>query len=438
MVLGVPRWRHYLWEWPHPASLSTTGDLTLTNELATDTTFADLGIAPELLSVLAEAGFETPFPIQAMTIPDGLAGIDVLGKAKTGSGKTLAFGLPIVEGLVRAEPYHPRALVLVPTRELAMQVTRDLAPLVAVRGLSLVTVYGGASMQAQIDALDAGVELIIATPGRLIDLMERRKARLDDISVVCIDEADQMADMGFMPQVRKIMSAVPDKHQTYLYSATLDAQVQELVDRYMTDPVTHHVESDSDHVDTMVHRFLKVHHLDKPKMAAEISRTADRTLMFTRTKWAADDLTKRLREIGINAAAIHGDLPQQKREQSLSRFREGKATVLVATNVAARGLHIEGVDIVLHYDPPDDPKTYLHRSGRTARAGEEGLVVTFVEWDQVNEVLGIQRRAGLNVPIIKMFSNDERVSDLFAWQPPEESAPFKPGSQRKIRRRRGF
>ncbi|MCJ7779967.1 MAG: DEAD/DEAH box helicase [Acidimicrobiia bacterium] len=410
----------------------------MTNELATDTTFADLGIAPELLSVLAEAGFETPFPIQAMTIPDGLAGIDVLGKAKTGSGKTLAFGLPIVEGLVRAEPFHPRALVLVPTRELAMQVTRDLAPLVAARGLSLVTVYGGASMQAQIDALDAGVELIIATPGRLIDLMERRKARLDDISVVCIDEADQMADMGFMPQVRKIMSAVPDKHQTYLYSATLDAQVQELVDRYMTDPVTHHVESDSEHVDTMEHRFLKVHHLDKPTMAAEISRTADRTLMFTRTKWAADDLTKRLREIGINAAAIHGDLPQQKREQSLSRFREGKATVLVATNVAARGLHIEGVDIVLHYDPPDDPKTYLHRSGRTARAGEEGLVVTFVEWDQVNEVLGIQRRAGLNVPIIKMFSNDERVSDLFAWQPPEESAPFKPGSQRKIRRRRGF
>jgi superfamily II DNA/RNA helicase len=415
-----------------------TGDLTLTNELATDTTFADLGIAPELLAVLTEAGFETPFPIQAMTIPDGLAGVDVLGKAKTGSGKTLAFGLPIVEGLERAEPFHPRALVLVPTRELAMQVTRDLDPLVAARNLNLVTVYGGASMQAQIDALNAGVELIIATPGRLIDLMERRKARLDDISVVCLDEADQMADMGFMPQVRKIMAAVPDDHQTYLYSATLDSQVQELVDKYMTDPVSHEVESDTDHVDTLVHRFLKVHHLDKPKMAAEISRTADRTLMFTRTKWAADDLTKRLREIGINAAAIHGDLPQQMREQSLSRFRDGKATVLVATNVAARGLHIDGVDIVLHYDPPDDPKTYLHRSGRTARAGEEGLVVTFVEWDQVNEVLGIQRRAGLNVAIVKMFSNDERVADLFSWQPPAELAPFKPGSQRKIRRRRGF
>ncbi len=410
----------------------------MTNELATNTTFADLGVAPELVRVLTDAGFETPFPIQAMTIPDGLAGLDVLGKAKTGSGKTLAFGLPIVEGLIPAEPFHPRALVLVPTRELAMQVTRDLEPLVSARSFSLVTVYGGASMQAQIDALDAGVELIIATPGRLIDLMERRKARLDDISVVCLDEADQMADMGFMPQVRKIMAAVPDDHQTYLYSATLDSQVQELVNKYMTDPVNHEVESETEYVETMEHRFLKVHHLDKPKMAAEISRTADRTLMFTRTKWAADDLTKRLREIGINAAAIHGDLPQAKREQSLSRFREGKASVLVATNVAARGLHIEGVDIVLHYDPPDDPKTYLHRSGRTARAGEEGLVVTFVEWDQVNEVLGIQRRAGLNVPIIKMFSNDDRVSDLFSWQPPEDLAPFKAGSQRKIRRRRGF
>ncbi len=410
----------------------------MTNELTTNTTFADLGVGAELLAVLNEAGFKEPFPIQAMTIPDGLAGSDVLGKAKTGSGKTLAFGLPIVEGLEPAEPFHPKALVLVPTRELAMQVTRDLEPLIAARGLRLVTVYGGASMKDQIDALTAGVELLIATPGRLIDLMERRKARLDEITVACIDEADQMADMGFMPQVRRIMSAVPDVHQTYLFSATLDSQVQELVDRYMTDPVRHEVESDSETVDTMEHRFLKVHHLDKPKMAAQISRGAERTLMFTRTKWAADDLTRKLRDLGINAAAIHGDLPQQKREQSLTRFREGRATVLVATNVAARGLHIEGVDIVIHYDPPDDPKTYLHRSGRTARAGEEGLVVTLVEWDQVNEVLGIQRRAGLNVPIIKMFSNDERVDDLFSWQPPAELAPFKPGSQRKLRRRRGF
>ena len=429
-IEGVLRFNRYRCQRPVPANL------LMTNELATDTTFADLGIAPELVSVLVDAGITSPFPIQAMTIPDGLAGVDVLGKAKTGSGKTLAFGLPIVEGLERAEPFHPKALVLVPTRELAMQLTRDLKPLVEARGFSLVTVYGGASMSDQINALDAGVELLIATPGRLIDLMERRKARLNDIAVVCLDEADQMADMGFMPQVRRIMAAVPDAHQTYLYSATLDSQVQELVDRYMNDPVSHEVESDTETVDTMEHRFLKVHHLDKPKMAAELSRSAERTLMFTRTKWQADDLTRKLRELGISAAAIHGDLPQQKREQSLTRFREGKAIALVATNVAARGLHIDGVDIVLHYDPPDDPKTYLHRSGRTARAGEEGLVVTLVEWDQVNEVLGIQRRAGLNVPIIKMFSNDERVSDLFSWQPPADLAPFKPCSERKRRRRR--
>jgi len=431
-MLGVSLTPRYLLLRPGGA------DLFMINELTTNTTFADLGVGPELLSVLTESGFVEPFPIQAITIPDGLAGLDVLGKAKTGSGKTLAFGLPIAEGLERAKPFHPKALVLVPTRELAMQVTRDLKPRVAAVGFRLVTIYGGASMKDQIDALTAGVELLIATPGRLIDLMERGKAHLDEIAVACIDEADQMADMGFMPQVRRIMNAVPDIHQTYLFSATLDSQVQELVDRYMTDPVHHSVESDTEMVDTLEHRFLKVHHLDKPEMAAAISRAADRTLMFTRTKWAADDLTRKLRDFGVNAVAIHGDLPQQKREQSLSRFREGKATVLVATNVAARGLHIEGVDIVIHYDPPDDPKTYLHRSGRTARAGEEGLVVTLVEWDQVNEVLGIQRRAGLNVPIIKMFSNDERVSDLFSWQPPEELAPFKPGSQRKLRRRRGF
>jgi superfamily II DNA/RNA helicase len=408
----------------------------MTQDLNTNTTFTDLGIAQDLVDVLAAGGITEAFPIQAMTIPDGLAGHDVLGKAQTGSGKTLAFGLPIVEELADAQPLHPKALVLVPTRELARQVTKDLRPLVMSRGFDLVTVYGGASMTAQIDALESGVELLIATPGRLIDLMERNKARLADVTVVCIDEADQMADMGFMPQVRKIMDKVPENHQTYLFSATLDSQVQTLVDRYLTDPISHEVDSGIKAIETMSHRFLKVHHLDKAKMTAALSRSAERTLVFTRTKWAADDVTKKLKGLGIDAEAIHGDLPQKHRERSLNRFREGKAAVLVATNVAARGLHIEGVDIVVHYDPPDDPKTYLHRSGRTARAGEEGLVVTLVEWDQVNEVLGIQRRAGLNVPIVKMFSNDERVSDLASWQPPEELAPFKPGSQRKRRRRR--
>jgi superfamily II DNA/RNA helicase len=408
----------------------------MTQDLTTTTTFTELGVSQDLVDVLAADGITDPFPIQEMTIPDGLAGHDVLGKAKTGSGKTLAFGLPIVEDLTTAKPLHPKALIIVPTRELARQVTKDLRPLVAKRDFSLVTVYGGASMSDQIDALESGVELLIATPGRLIDLMERGKARLADVTVVCIDEADQMADMGFLPQVRKIMDAVPEDHQTHLYSATLDAQVQSLVDRYLTNPISHEVESPSDMVETMSHRFLKVHHLDKAKMTAALAGSAERTLVFTRTKWAADDVTKKLKGLGVDAEAIHGDLAQQHRERSLARFRDGKAPVLVATNVAARGLHIEGVDIVVHYDPPDDPKTYLHRSGRTARAGEEGLVVTLVEWDQVNEVLGIQRRAGLNVPIVKMFSNDERLADLASWEPPEELVPFKPGSQKKRRRRR--
>ena len=408
----------------------------MADDLTTNTTFIELGVSQDLVDVLAANGITDPFPIQAMVIPDGLAGHDVLGKAKTGSGKTLAFGLPIVEDLARAQPLHPRALILVPTRELARQVTKDLRPLVTARGFDLVTIYGGASMSEQIGALEAGVELLIATPGRLIDLMERNKARFADVTAVCIDEADQMADMGFLPQVRKIMDTVPTDHQTFLFSATLDSQVKSLVDRYLTNPISHEVASRTKMVDTLSHRFLKVHHLDKAKMTAALSRSADRTLVFTRTKWAADDVTKKLRELGVDAVAIHGDLQQRHRERSLARFREGKAAVLVATNVAARGLHIEGVDIVVHYDPPDDPKTYLHRSGRTARAGEEGLVVTLVEWDQVNEVLGIQRRAGLNVPIVKMFSNDERVADLASWEPPSELAPFKPGSERKSRRRR--
>ena len=291
-------------------------------------------------------------------------------------------------------------------------------------------------MSAQIDALDRGIELVIATPGRLIDLIERRKVNLKQVDVVVIDEADQMADMGFMPQVRKIMETIPEGYQTLLFSATLDHQVKELVDRYMDDPVRHEIASPTETVDTMEHRFLRVHYMDKVKVAAAISRGAYRTLMFTRTKGGADRLARELRRDGVQAEAIHGDLAQYKRERALKRFSDGEIPVLVATNVAARGLHIEAVDIVMHYDPPDDPKTYLHRSGRTARAGEEGLVVTLVEWDQVNEVLTIQRRAGLNVPVIKMYSNDERLADLTSWEPPEEMVPFKAGSAAKRRRRR--
>jgi superfamily II DNA/RNA helicase len=411
----------------------------MTTEQTTEnaTTFASLGIDDDLVAELESQGITSPFPIQQIAMADALAGEDIMGKAETGSGKTLAFGLPMIMHVTKGQPKRPQGLVLVPTRELAVQVTRALTPLLALRGLSAVSVYGGAPMGPQTDALNAGASIAIATPGRLIDLLERRALDPRDIKIVTIDEADQMADMGFMPQVRAIMSQLPEQRQTFLFSATLDHQVKELIDRYMTDPVSHQVESLTETVDTSEHRFLKVHYMDKAKVVTEISRHNDRLLAFTRTKAGADRLSRDLRELDVDAAPIHGDLPQRKREQSLERFAKGDIKVLVATNVAARGLHIDGVDVVVHFDPPDDPKTYLHRSGRTARAGEDGLVVTLVEWDQVNEVLGIQRRADLNIPIVKMFSNDERLADLASWEPPPEEAPFKAKSIKK-RKRRGF
>jgi superfamily II DNA/RNA helicase len=418
--------------------LTTTepGATDAPEHLDTDTTFAALGIDQDLLDVLDADGITAPFPIQALCIPDAMAGRDVTGKAKTGSGKTLAFGLPMVQMIAKAKPGRPRALVLVPTRELANQVATDLRPLIEARDLRLVAVYGGAPMGKQIDAFNRGVEIVVATPGRLIDLMERKVVALADIEIVAIDEADQMADMGFLPQVRRIMRTVDSEHQTMLFSATLDGQVGSLIRAYMENPIEHEVVSTTETVETMEHRFLKVHYMDKAKVAAAIAQGAERTLMFVRTKHGCDRVAADLRDLGVGAQAIHGDLPQRKREQALARFADGRSPVLVATNVAARGLHVEGVDIVLHFDPPDDPKTYLHRSGRTARAGESGLVVTLVEWDQVNEVLRIQKQAGLNIPMVKMFSNDERLADLTSWEPPEDEAPFRATTGRPLGRRR--
>ena len=411
--------------------------MTDTQLIDDSTSFKDLGVAADVVAALEHEGILHPFPIQSMTLPTAFGGRDITGKAQTGSGKTLAFGIPMLEKVGPPTANKPQGLVLVPTRELAVQVTRALEPLLAARNRTAVAIYGGAPMGPQVDALAKGASIAIATPGRLIDLLERRALDPSDVVIVTIDEADQMADMGFMPQVRAIMTKLPEDRQTFLYSATLDHQVQELINLYMTDPEVFEVESQTETVDTMSHRFLKVHYMDKAALLAEISRHNDRVLAFTRTKAGADRLARDLRELDVECAPIHGDLPQNKREQSLKRFSDGKIGVLVATNVAARGLHIDGVDVVVHFDPPDDPKTYLHRSGRTARAGEEGLVVTLVEWDQVNEVLGIQRRARLNVPIVKMFSNDERLADLTAWEPPPEEAPFKEKALKR-RKRGGF
>ena len=381
------------------------------------TTFESLGLSPDLVDALSAAGITHPFPIQTLTIPDALAGRDVCGKAKTGSGKTLAFGLPLLERTKKAEPGHPTALVLVPTRELAVQVQEVLEPLGKQRDIGVAVVYGGQSLEKQARQIADGVEIVVATPGRLIDLLDRKAISLEALECVVLDEADRMADMGFLPQVEWVLRHVGGPHQTLLFSATLDGAVDVLVKRYQRDPVHHEVESRTVTVDEMLHRFLLVHEMDKIKVAAAISKGVARTMMFTRTKRMADRLASGLEKEGVKAAAIHGDLPQRVREKSLADFMAGKLPVLVATDVAARGLHIDDVEIVIHYDPPQDHKAYLHRSGRTARAGESGVVVTLVLWNEELEVKRMLPRIGVKQPLVEVFSNDPRLADLTAWDP---------------------
>jgi len=396
----------------------------------TEHTFAALGVDQQLVSCLSSQGITTAFPIQAMTITDALAGRDVCGKAKTGSGKTLGFGLPmlqrIAEQLTDASgnrislpggPARPRGLVLLPTRELAIQVYDVLSELGDAINLRVVAVYGGADIEKQIKQLQKGCEIIIATPGRLIDLGDRGELVVDQLDVLVLDEADRMADMGFMPQVEWVLRRLTNPHQTLLFSATLDGAVDRLVSRYLTNPVFHEVKSDSQTVLKMVHHFLNVHQMDKDKVAANIVRNYDKGIMFCRTKRGADKLVENLNKMNISAAAIHGDLRQQQRERALKDFTSGELHVLVATDVAARGLHIDGVDVVIHFDPPEDEKAYLHRSGRTARAGREGVVVSLLLWNQIVEAEVIQRRLGMRLPIVEVFSNNPHLNDLANWEP---------------------
>jgi superfamily II DNA/RNA helicase len=383
-------------------------------------TFSALGVSSDLVAVLENAGIPSPFPVQRLCIPDALAGRDVCGKAKTGSGKTLAFGLPLVERIGPAEPKRPSGLVLVPTRELAVQVAKVIKPLAKTRGVRLATVYGGAPLSKQVNDLRGGAEIVVATPGRLIDLVDRGAVELSNLSIVVIDEADRMADMGFLPQVEWLLRHTDREHQTLLFSATLDGGIQSLVDRYQHNPVFHEVDSPTITVELMAHRFLLVHEMDKPRLAAAISKSAGRTLVFTNTKRQADRVAKDLVALGVDAKAIHGDLRQEHRERALRRFGEGRLAVLVATDVAARGLDIDELDVVVHYDPAPDHKTYLHRSGRTARAGAKGLAVTLVLWNQELEIRRLKRRLDLDQPIVEMFSNDPRLADLTAWDPAEE------------------
>jgi superfamily II DNA/RNA helicase len=393
---------------------------------ATNKTFADLGVSSELVAVLSAQGITTAFPIQAMTIADALAGRDVCGKAKTGSGKTLGFGLPMLQrlaaeatnGVGEGKIARPRGLVLLPTRELAVQVYEVLKPLGAALGLHVAAVYGGADIERQIKSLRKGCDVIIATPGRLIDLGDRGEVNVEGLDVLVLDEADRMADMGFMPQVEWVLRRIATRpHQTLLFSATLDGAIDRLVKRYLTDPVFHEVASDTQTVSRMVHHFLQVHQMDRIKVAAAICKSFDKTIIFCRTKRGADRLVEQLQKEGVQAAAIHGDLRQSQREKALADFQAEKLPVLVATDVAARGLHIDGVDCVMHFDPPEDQKAYLHRSGRTARAGSTGVVVSLLLWNQAIDAEVIMRRLNLKRPIVEVFSNNPHLQDLASWDP---------------------
>jgi superfamily II DNA/RNA helicase len=352
--------------------------------------FAQLGLPAPLVTVLARRGVHAPFAIQSRTLPDALAGRDILGRAQTGSGKTLGFGLPLLTRLVsgsnRRTPGTPRGLVLVPTRELARQVADVLAPLGHPLYLRVTTVYGGAPMGRQIEALRRGADIVVATPGRLIDLLERGVLTLGAIEVTVIDEADHMADLGFLPAVTQLLDLTPVDGQRMLFSATLDRGVGRLVERYLHEPAMHAVASAASPVEDVDHHVFTVRAEDKVALASEIAARPARTLLFVRTKHGADRLARQLGRTGVEAVAIHGNLNQGQRQRALDGFAAGRTRVMVATDVAARGIHVDDVDLVVHYDPPNDSKDYLHRSGRTARAGASGTVVSFVEAAQSRDV----------------------------------------------------
>ena len=340
--------------------------------------FDDLGINPALNKVLARQGITSPFPIQAATLPDAVSGRDVLGRGQTGSGKTLAFGLAMLTRLAerRAKPHKPLGLVLAPTRELAMQIQDSLAPLMGSVNLRSRLIAGGMPYGKQIDALRSGVPILIATPGRLIDLMERGEVDLSAAEIVVLDEADQMADMGFLPAMKQILDACKPGGQRLLFSATLDKDVDRLVRTYLHDPVEHSVDTGKASVETMDHHVLVVHPEDRDAVIAQIAARDGHTIIFTRTKHGADKLAKRIAAQGVPVGALHGGKTQAARSRTLREFKAGTIRTLVATNVAARGIHVDGISLVVHFDAPTDPKDYLHRAGRTARAGERGTVVT--------------------------------------------------------------
>jgi len=382
-------------------------------------TFADIGLPTALVSALHDHGLKAPFAIQTVTIPDSLAGRDVLGRAQTGSGKTLAFGLPMLTKLAGATsaPRAPRGLVLVPTRELASQVDAALAPLAHALNLRVATVVGGVSMSRQVAELARGVDLLVATPGRLADHLQQRTVRLDDVVITALDEADHMADMGFLPQVTRLLDKTP-KGQRLLFSATLDGEVDKIVQRYMSNPVTHSTAPPSASVTTMEHHLLLIDPDDKKNVVAHVAAREGRTIMFVRTKHGVDRLTKQLRATGAKAGALHGGKAQNNRTRTLDAFKDGTTPVLVATDVAARGIHVDDVSLVVHVDPPADSKDYLHRAGRTARAGDDGTVVTLVTHPERRDVEAMTRKAGVKAVSTLVRAGDTELARITGARTP--------------------
>ena len=409
-----------------------SGNLTSTQSLPPvepPTGFAELGVPPNIDKGLAACGFAAPFAIQVEAIPVAMQGRDVCGRARTGSGKTLAFGVPMLSRIDgTAGPNAPLGLVLVPTRELAVQVAEVLAPVAEQAGLTVAPVYGGASREHQIRDLQGGVELVVAPPLRLIDLIKSGEVDLSSVQIVCLDEADRMADDGFTPQVEWILRHCTGRNQTMLFSATLDGDVGHLIRHYLKDPIEVAIDAATDTVGTMHHLFLAVHHMDKARVVGAISRAIPKVVVFCQTKRLCDKVESALKELDVNAAAIHGDLSQGARERALQRFAEGRLNVLVATDVAARGIDIDDIGAVIHYDPAGDAKDYLHRSGRTARAGRDGWAVTFVEYNQHTQMRVLQRM--LRLPTekpIEVFSNDSRLLDLASFHADSVTTTPSPG-----------
>jgi superfamily II DNA/RNA helicase len=376
-----------------PAERSAVPEI---DETETAVTFASLGVPAPLVAVLAQDGIISPFPVQAATLPDALAGRDILGRAQTGSGKTLGFSLPLVTRLAngRTAPGRPRGLVLVPTRELATQVHEVLRPLARAMGLGVTTIYGGVSYGPQVTALRRRTDIIVATPGRLADLINQGECDLAEVDVMVIDEADQMADLGFLPIVRRLLESTPADGQRMLFSATLDAAIDVLVRRFLNNPATHSVNENSSPAE-IEHHVLTIDPARKLEVLATLVGGDKRSLVFTRTKHGAERLARQLTELGIPAGELHGNLRQGARARNLAAFSNGIAQVMVATDIAARGIHVDGIDLVIHADPPAEHKAYVHRSGRTARGGADGVVVTLQMRSQARDVTGMMRKAGI-------------------------------------------